>query len=174
MRESLYGYMKWNSVGGRQWKIDGNEYEADAEDKSNAILMSPDQFLRFELSLEYKITASDGGGGIFFRYPGEGNVYNNVFKIQFSNDFGLAADAFATGSLFSIEPPKVNASKQTGAWNPVRLRVRAEEVELTINGQQVLKTNAVSGEIPIKGHICLDGDVGGIVYRKMLLTELPE
>ena len=174
LKESLYKFIKWNPVGRRQWKINGLEYEADAQASANSILMSPGQFLRFELAMEYKITNGSGQGGIFFRYPGEGNIYNSAFKIQFSNDAGFAADAFATGSLFSVEPPKENASKPQGQWNTVRLRVKAEEVELEINGKLVLKTTAVSGEIPIKGHVCLDGDVGGIVYRKMLLTELPE
>ena len=125
-----------------------------------------------ELKLEWKTTAATGQGGVFFRYSGQGEFYASSFKIQLSNDFGIPREMHGTGSLFGIEAPTTNAVKKQGEWNTLVIRVQAEKVEVTINSRPVLKTSAIKAEIPIKGHIALDGVAGGITYRKILLTEL--
>ena len=116
---------------------------------------------------------SDWTGRSILRYSGEGDLYNNGFKIQLSNDHGVAPDQHSTGSLFSVEPPIRNAAKVGGAWNTFKMQVEDEDVQLTINDVKVLDTIASDPEIATKGFVALDGIEGGIVYRKVLLIELP-
>ena len=148
------------------------EFTAGPERAENALLISKQEFERFELSMEYRTNARDGQGGVFFRYAGTGRLYGRCFKIQLTNDRGLAADEYCTGSLFGIEAPRVNAAGAMGEWNTFRMRVVGEDFTVWINEQVVIDTDAVDDQIPESGYVALDGIPGGISYRKVLLTEL--
>lgn len=174
LRESLYGFVKWNTVGPRKWKVAENTYEAELGRSPNSMLVSPRTYENFELTLEWKTVGGTGQGGVFFRYSGQGSPYKNALKIQFASDYGVTGDAFATGALFGIEAPRVNAVKAPGEWNTLLMRVRGDEVSVTINNRLALETTIAKPELPPNGLVALDGSVGGITYRKMLLSELPE
>ncbi len=137
-------------------------------------LMSTKGYERFELRLEWKTEGELAQGGVFFRWNGEdvpGTA--NAFKLHLANDLGQPSDMFSTGSLFKVESPEENAVLPEGKWNTLVLRVDGEKVTATINGKKVLDTTATSKEIPLRGYVCLDGEIGGITYRRTLLVELP-
>ena len=92
--------------------------------------------------------------------------------MQLSSDAGVAADQFSTGALFGVAPPSVNAVKPTGQWNALKLRVDGDAVRVEINGQRVLMTTVANPDLPAAGHVALDGIVGGITYRRVLLVPL--
>ncbi|MBQ19077.1 MAG: hypothetical protein CMJ65_18370 [Planctomycetaceae bacterium] len=169
----LYSLAGWSRLGARQWKIDGTAWRAAPGRAARALLVSPREMARFELTLEWKTEGENGQGGVFFRYPGSGATSNRSFKVQLSSDFGIDGDQFSTGALFAVAPPEVNAVKETGEWNTLKLRVDGEAVVIEINGRAVLKTSAENPEIPVVGHVALDGVAGGITYRKVLLVPLP-
>ena len=110
---------------------------------------------------------------MFFRYPGQGELYGNSFKVQLANDYGLLPDPQCTGSLFNYQAPEENAVRKPGEWNTLTLRVRGDSAEVQINGKVVLETVAVSERIPSRGFVALDGISGGIAYRNIELSELP-
>ena len=56
----------------------------------------------------------------------------------------------------------------------LEIKVVDKKVTVTINGRTVLETEATKETVPARGLICLDGFAGGITYRKILLSELPE
>ncbi len=169
----LYSLAGWSRSGSRQWKIEGTAWRAAPGRAVGALLVSPREMSRFELTLEWKTEGESGQGGVFFRYPGSGATVNRSFKVQLSSDAGIAADQFSTGALFAFAPPEVNAVKATGEWNTLKLRVDGEAVRIEINGRVVLKTSAENPKIAAGGHVALDGVVGGITYRKVLLVPLP-
>jgi hypothetical protein len=136
-------------------------------------LVSPSPHENFQLQLEWKTEGRAGQGGVFFRYSGQGRPSDAAFKLQLAGDFGVGADKYSTGSLFKIEAPRVNAVKPTGQWNTLVLRVMGDRVQVTINQQNVIDTRAVDSDIPLKGLVVLDGETGGITYRKTLLIDLP-
>lgn len=173
LNERAYAQIKWTRLGGRAWREANGTFTAAKVRSNGSFLRSPQQLENFELKLEWKSDVPTGQGGVYFRYPGTGNPLDNAFKIQLSDDFGIPADNFCTGALFKVEAPTANAVRKQGEWNTLQLRVRGEEVTATINGRKVLDTKATSETIPLKGYVALDGVIGGITYRKVLLTELP-
>lgn len=174
LEEDLYEYVKWRTVGPRQWKREGNSYEASAERADGSLLASPKAYRNFELSLEWKtLDTLTAQGGVFFHYPGRGELVDLAHKIHLSNDVGKGADQYSSGSLFGQDSPTENAVKPSGEWNTLELRVVDKEVTVSINGTKVLETKATKDTVPDQGLVCLDGYAGGITYRKILLSELP-
>lgn len=175
LEEELYGFVKWRTVGPRKWKVEGNSYEADGERADGSLLASPNEYRNFELSLEWKtLDTLTAQGGVFFHYPGRGELVDLAHKIHLSNDAGKGADQYSSGSLFSEEAPRENAVKPAGEWNSLEIRVIDKEVTVHINEKKVLETTATKDTVPDRGLVCLDGVAGGITYRRILLSELPE
>ena len=175
LEEELYSYVKWRTVGPRQWKIEGNSYEAGSERANGSLLVSAKEYRNFELSLEWKtLDTLTAQGGVFFHYPGRGELVDLAHKIHLSNDPGKGADQYSSGSLFGEDGPRENAVKPSGEWNTLEIRVIDSEVTVVINGRKVLETEATKDTVPDRGLICLDGFAGGITYRKILLSELPD
>jgi len=173
-RKQVYTLFRWNPVGPRDWTITPEgDYIASAEQQRGSYLLSPRQYGNFELTLEWKTTGPVGQGGVYFRYSGEDRPNSNAFKIQLTNDYGVTPDNFCTGSLFGVAPPTKNAVRRGGEWNTLRLRVEGERVQAEINGEPVLDTIARDNDIPLAGLLALDGEIGGITYRKILIVELP-
>jgi len=174
-RQDLYRLTQWEPSGPRQWTIDKEQgtYVAEPGAAPNSRLMSPKPYENFQLELEWKTEGRAGQGGVFFRYAGQGRPADTAFKLQLAGDFGIAADKYSTGSLFKVEAPSANAVKPTGQWNTLLLKVQGDRVQVTLNSQKVLDTRAVDSDIPLKGFVVLDGETGGISYRKTLLIDLP-
>ena len=112
-------------------------------------------------------------GGVYLRYDGRGNPFENGAKIQLANDAAQkGVDQYSTGSLFGSDPPLSNAGLAEGKWNTLRIRTRDKKVQVAINGKDVLKAT-LGEDVPTQGFVVLDGVAGGISYRKVLVYELP-
>lgn len=171
LREKLYTQYEWKRVGPRQWQTgpDG-EYAAGAGREEGSVLLSPQAYSRFELTMEYRTTGATGQGGVFFRYRGTGAFYNRCFKIQLSNDKGVNPDPYCTGAIFSVVAPKENAAGNDGEWNTFRMQVDGEAVKVWINDRLVQETEAIDDQIPESGYLALDGIAGGIAYRRVVVS----
>ncbi len=175
LEEELYDYVKWRTVGPRKWKIEGNSYEADNERANGSLLTSQKEYRNFELSLEWKtLDTLTAQGGVFFHYPGRGELVDRAHKIHLSNDSGKGADQYSSGSIFGEDGPRENAVKPSGEWNTLEIKVVDKKVTVTINNRKVLETEATKETVPDRGLVGLDGFAGGITYRKILLSELPD
>lgn len=175
LEEELYEFVKWRTVGPRQWNIAGNSYEADNERANGSLLTSQKEYRNFELSLEWKtLDTLTAQGGVFFHYPGRGELVDLAHKIHLSNDSGKGADQYSSGSIFGEDGPRENAVKPSGEWNTLEIKVVDKKVTVTINDRKVLETEATKETVPDRGLVCLDGFAGGITYRKILLSDLPD
>ena len=172
LKANVYDFIKWREVGRRKWSKPETGTFACGPDKSNdSLLIAPQEYGDFEISLEWMTTTPNGQGGVYFHYPGSGNPMDTAFKIHLANDAGVVPDKYCTGSLFNIYPPSENAAKPAGQWNTLRVLLKGDSVLVHVNGKKVLETIATDPEIPKRGYIALDGELGGITYRKILLTE---
>lgn len=176
LREKLYAGQQWRAVGGRRWKTsDSGEYSTEGARSPNSVLMSPREYGNFHLELEWKITDEVAHGGVWFRFNGKREIRGNAFKIHVANDYDLRGqpDRFSTGSLFGIKGPRENPVRRLGEWNALRMIAQGDRVQVAINGVPVLDTPATDTNIGPKGFVCLDGEVPGITYRRVLVYELP-
>jgi WD40 repeat protein/serine/threonine protein kinase len=165
----------WNTRGGRQWQRDGDAFTASLQRANGSLLVSDKQYEDFELSLEWRtVNAATAQGGVYFHYPGDGNLLDYAFKLQLANDFGVAADQYSTGSLLGVAAPDINAVKQAAKWNTLMMQVVDNVLAIHINGKKVLETPLSSETVPDLGHVCLDGAAGGITYRNVLVSDLPK
>ncbi|RMG42072.1 MAG: DUF1080 domain-containing protein [Planctomycetota bacterium] len=173
--ETFYERVNWRRTGNRNWIRQGTTFRADyAPASRDALLVSENEYESFELSLEYRITHDLGQGGVFFHYDGKGQPYNGGYKVHLANDAGKGVDAYSSGALFGIQAPSENAAKPKGTWNRLRIVVRdTTRLTVELNGRRVLQTTLGDPERPTKGFVALDGTVGGIEYRNVLVTELP-
>ena len=174
MRALLFTLVKWEPRGKRVWEIEDGVYRATTQRLEGSMLMSSEQFENFEISFEWQVENTvQSQGGVYFRYPGTGDVYEKSYKIHLANDAGVKPDTYSSGSLFAISRADINAVKPAGEWNTTTVRVVGSTVTVLINGKQANKANLGSNQIPDKGYVCLDGGIGGITYRKIRLNELP-
>jgi hypothetical protein len=176
LQSEIYQNIAWETIGPRNWqKPEDGTYLADKTRQAGSYLVSPKSYTHFELRAEWKIVEPGGSGGVFFRYasPGKEDPYRKAFKLQLADDKDFKPDPQSTGALHTYEAPSENASKMRGEWNTLRLRVRNLNVEVWINGKQVLDAIAQNDMVPLAGFVALDGVTGGIAYRKTLLVELP-
>ena len=172
-RAKIYSYVKWEERGSRQWQHSAKDssYTANFEKQPGSLLVSSTSYDNFKLSLEWRTISPTGQGGVYFRYPGQGKALDTAFKVHLANDAGVSPDKFCTGSLFNYYPPLLNAAKPGGQWNTLTLQVRGEQTVVTINGKMVVDALAIDAAVPKEGFVALDGEFGGIVYRKILLVE---
>jgi hypothetical protein len=174
LRESQYDRVMLNVVGPRQWERGpSGEWTAAVGRSEGSWLQSPEMYSRFQLSMEYRTNDNLGQGGVVFRYDGEGRIDRDTFRIQLSNDEGVAPDVYCTGSLFGVERPASNMAGPQGEWNTFLMEVDGETLKVTINGDVVLDTLAVENAVPLAGYVVLDGVTGGISYRKIVLSGEP-
>ncbi|MGE5194904.1 MAG: family 16 glycoside hydrolase [Deltaproteobacteria bacterium] len=176
LRDSLPARLIWTPIGPQTWNtaVPG-EYAASSGKAPGAYLISASEYGKFVLTLEWKTASDTGQGGVYFRYQRGNDLRKNAFKIHLAGDHAIRAtpDRFSTGSLFGIRGPRTNAVRPTGEWNTLTLRVEGDRVRATVNGVEVLDTPASDPNIGPHGYICLDGEFGGITYRKVLVYEVP-
>ena len=173
-RSKLYDLIDWKPVGSRKWgRGEQGAYISDPTRSNGSFLKSDQKYTDFELSCEWKVEGSTATGGVYLRYSGQGKPLDNGAKIHLANDSDLKRmDRFATGALFAKAAASQNASLAAGKWNTLKMQVRGTDVKVWINDKDVLAATLEKG-VPLDGYVMLDGEAGGISYRKVLLFELP-
>lgn len=95
----------------------------------------------FELELEYNI-APGGNSGVFLRAPHGGRTSRLGMEIQllddFTKDYGKLQPWQLTGSLYAVAAAEQGAVKPAGEWQHLRIRAAGRQLQVVLNGQQVL------------------------------------
>lgn len=174
-REEIYQFVKWDIRNPDRWlQTEPGTYTLGAAKSPGTLLVSPAEFGDFVFSCEWMTTSATGQGGVYFNYPGTGKPLDRAFKIQLANDAGVIPDKYCTGALFDHYPPAMNAAKPGGQWNTLRVSLKGDALIVHVNGQQVLETIASDEDIPRRGFVAVDGELGGITYRKLLVVGAEE
>ena len=168
--------MKWIPQGGQRWHQPGADvWEPQQPRATGGYLASGLTYRNFRITLDWRTTEATAQGGVFFRYSGSGPLRKNAWKLQLSNDAGLASpDRFSTGALFGIKPPSAHPIRPAGEWNSLELEVKGDRATARINGEPVLAASLSDPNIPPSGSVCLDGELGGISYRQVIIEPLPD
>lgn len=176
LRDGLPLRTVWSPVGPQAWDMSvPGEFGTRQAKAAGAYLVSPAEYGNFMLTLEWKTSQDTAQGGVYFRFKRGADLRKNAFKIHLASDYAIREnpDRYSTGSLFGIKGPRKNLVKPNGQWNTLTLRVEKDRVKAAINGAEVLDTPVSDPNIGSEGYICLDGEFGGITYRKVLVYELP-
>ena len=176
LRDGLPARLTWTPVGPQNWNASvPGEFAAAPRKAPGAYLISPAEYGNFVLTLEWKTDGDTAQGGVYFRCKRERDLRKSAFKVHVASDHAIRAnpDRFSTGSLFGIRGPRSNAVRPNGEWNTLVLRVEGDRIRATINGVEVLDTPATDPKVGPAGYVCLDGEFGGITYRKVLVYEIP-
>lgn len=160
-------------------------------------IVTKEQFVDFELELEYKLEKG-GNSGIFF-YVKEHESFDKVwrsgieFQIIDNKHSPLAGKSpkNQAGSVYALYAPSSDATEPAGNWNKVRIRSQDSQVDYWINGQHILRFHLGSpewyadreatlhnsqrkpfwGEFR-RGHIALQDEGFPVAYRSIRIRRL--
>jgi hypothetical protein len=173
-RDQMYLRQKWRKIGGQKWsEPTSGTWTTGAARAPGSYLSCDQQFSDFILTLEWKSEGSSAQGGIYFWYPGTGDLRKRSYKLHVANDYELRdrPDRFSTGALLGVYPPTANTVLQAGEWNRLELTVLNKRVKAVVNGVLVQEGPLASAEVQAPGYVLVDGEFPGMTYRKILVYE---
>ncbi|MBX3412464.1 MAG: DUF1080 domain-containing protein [Pirellulales bacterium] len=145
-------------------------------------LSTKDEYGDFDLSLEFRVPQG-GNSGVFIRAPHEGDPAYTGMELQVLDD---AADEYKslrpdqyTGSVYGVVAAQPRVTKPAGEWQTMRIRCVGRDVEVEVNGKQVVKANLDEhldkakehpGITRERGHIGLQNHGSRVEYRNVKLA----
>ena len=145
-------------------------------------LSTKDEYGDFDLSLEFRVPKG-GNSGVFVRAPHEGDPAYTGMELQVLDDAAeeyktLRPDQY-TGSVYGIVAAEPRVTKPAGEWQTMRIRCVGRNIEVEVNGQQVVKANLDEHQDKAKehpgvtrstGHIGLQNHGSRVEYRNVQLS----
>ena len=132
-------------------------------------------FEDFILRLKYRI-AVEGNSGIFVRTSEEGRPAFQGMEIQILDDAGKPVSVKSTGAIYDSVAPTKDMSKPAGEWNDVEVVCNGRQVQVTLNGEQIIDTNLDDhGDLKDRlqqGYIGVQNHRTGVAFKNIRLKEL--
>ncbi|MDQ6704484.1 MAG: DUF1080 domain-containing protein [Acidobacteriota bacterium] len=128
------------------------------------------KFWNFKLHVEFRVGPhSNSGIGLRGRY-----------EVQILEDYGEPPNLHGNGALYSRIKPPVNASKKSGEWQSMDIRLVGRIVSVVLNDQKLIDKQTIEGLTAIAtdpnesepGPLVLQGDHGPVDFRVVVLTPL--
>ena len=144
---------------------------------ANGWLKSDRQYADFDLELEFKLPPL-GNSDVFVRSPGEGRLVKTGMGIQIIEEStwgSLLNPVQRTGAIWGLVGPNQSVQKPVGEWNLMRIRCAGAEVQVSLNGTQILDAVIDEGTRPRSGFIGLSnwhGEANGTEFRNIRIREL--
>jgi hypothetical protein len=111
-------------------------------------LLTEKEYGNFELRFQYRWEKEGGNSGVGLRTPAKGDPAYAGMEIQLIDDEGWEkvhkfklAPYQHTGSIYDVEPAKLQANKPIGEWNTVRIVCKGKDVLIEQNGKELVKAN---------------------------------
>jgi hypothetical protein len=161
------------------WKATGKADQWAAENGSivckgggGGYLLTDKEYGDFEFRCEYKWSKEGGNSGVGIRTPEKGDPAYAGMEIQLIDDenwekvhkFKLA-DFQHTGSIYDVQPAKMQANKPIGEWNDIRIVCKGRNVAVEQNGKRLVKANLDEYEKKFDKHPGLKRDKGYIGFQ---------
>ena len=136
----------------------------------------------FELHVEVKV-APGANSGIFLRSQPNDPVYRG-FEVQVLDDNGTLPNINGSGAVYDVVTPMFNMALPAGEWNSYDIRLYNDDVEVTMNGWLVIKTDlskmttplgkfdVAYKDIPLSGMLMFQDHGGEAWYRNIRLKKL--
>lgn len=156
-------------------------------------LITREQHENFEFAFEWKISSGGNSGVLYHVLEEEGPPYHTgpEYQVLDNEAHGLKATAnTASGALYGLYPPAVDASKPAGEWNTGKIVANGPRVEHWLNGQKVLECELGSDDWyervsetkfavwpkfgkSSRGHLALQDHGHEVSFRKLRIRSLP-
>lgn len=140
-------------------------------------LRSEKSYKDFELKLEYRAVKPGSDSGIFFRSSADStakapNWPLKGYQLQvIDSDGNLMIFGHGANVMFDRKAAELKAaSKASGEWQSLTLKVVGGHAEVTLNGKLITVSDTISLN---EGHIGLQGENGHFEWRAIRLKELP-
>lgn len=192
----------WRSYNAGQpnpgWIVEDGAIVLDVDESTEEMtagdLITEQQFERFELELEWRISEG-GNSGVFFRVreiPGQEVAYLTGIEMQVLDD-DVHVDGgnalTSSGACYALYAPTADVLRPVGEWNEVRLLVDGDRVEHWLNGRKIVEYvigsddwNRRVAESKFadwehfakyrKGHIALQDHTDRVWFRNIRIREL--
>ncbi|MBT5927452.1 MAG: DUF1080 domain-containing protein [Verrucomicrobia bacterium] len=116
-----------------------------------------------------------------FRYPEGSNsgIYlRGRHEVQIEDNYGMTIDSHRIGGVYGFLTPRVNAAKQAGEWQTMKITLLGRVVTIELNGEAVIERQIIPGitggaldsDEGKAGPILVQGDHGPIEFRKLTIT----
>lgn len=163
------------------WKvINSDKKEAWAAENGSIVckgggggyLVTEKEYADFEFRCEYKWSKEGGNSGVGIRTPEKGDPAYAGMEIQLIDDenwekvnkFKLA-DYQHTGSIYDVQPAKLQANSPIGEWNKVKITCKGRMVKVEQNGKELVNANLDDFEKKFDKHPGLKRDKGHIGFQ---------
>jgi hypothetical protein len=166
----------WNAVGYEGWRVRDGTLVAEATNW-RGWLMSDREYGDFELDLEYKLWPK-GSSGVFLRAWRDGHISGKDFhEVQLLDDDAIEFATVAVNAKNGALWGKIAATPRVAApalfWNQLRIAVRGNLVQVSVNGVQVVDGELPRGK-PNAGRLSLQLSEQGVAFRSIRVRELFE
>ncbi|HYH67655.1 MAG TPA: DUF1080 domain-containing protein [Urbifossiella sp.] len=136
-------------------------------------LLTDKEYGDFELKFSYRWSKEGGNSGIALRTPVKGDPAYAGMEIQLIDDENWAkvhgsklAPYQHTGSIYDVQPAKLQANCPIGEWNHVRVVCKGPSVLIEQNGKELLKADLNDHkDRAAKNHPGLKRDKGHIGFQ---------
>ncbi|NIM91804.1 MAG: DUF1080 domain-containing protein [Candidatus Aminicenantes bacterium] len=168
----------WNHYGSGYFELDQRTGILKGQGGMGLFWYSAKKYKDFILELDYKCADKFTNSGIFIRVPempiNNDYIYHS-FEIQI-NDAGKGIHK--TGAVYDAEPPRIDAFKECGEWNRLKITFKGNHLNVELNGKMVVdwdaeprgkvKDFAVEGYIGLQNH----DSRSPIYFRNIFVKEL--
>lgn len=148
----------------------------------NEFLAMTRQTKNFVLTLEYKLTGTEGfvNGGVQFRSVRIAQPPNEMFGYQADIGAGhsgcLYDESRRKKFLQRATDEQIKRLEKAGDWNRLEIRAEGQRVQLSLNGERTVDYTETDASVAPEGLIALQihGNCKAeIAFRNLQLTELP-
>jgi hypothetical protein len=161
----------WKATGkADQWAVDGGVIACKGG--GGGWLLTEKDYGNFEFRCEYRWGKEGGNSGIALRTPEKGDPAYVGMEIQLIDDenwekvnkFKLA-DYQHTGSIYDVQPAKLQANKPIGEWNAVRIVCQGRKVTIEQNGKELVKSDLDDFKMKFDKHPGLKREAGKLGFQ---------
>ncbi|GEP43484.1 3-keto-disaccharide hydrolase [Brevifollis gellanilyticus] len=158
-----------------RWKVTPDKLLVNPWSKRqpSSDLISEKKFKNFTLRFDYLINEG-GNSGVYLR---------GRHEIQLLDDDGPQdRSIISNGAIYNQVAPSVFASRPGGAWQTIEATIIGNQITVILNGKKIHDRvvctkptgQALDSNINAPGPILLQGRLGDVKFRDILIKELPE
>jgi len=159
----------WKSTGNAdQWAAEGGSIVCKGG--GGGYLLTEKEYGDFEFQCEYRWEKKGGNSGVGLRTPATKGVdpaYAGM-EIQLIDDEGWPgklADYQHTGSIYDVQPAKLQANKPIGEWNIVKILCKGRMVKVEQNGKVLVDANLDDYKAKYPKHPGLTREKGHVGFQ---------